>query len=186
MEKFSYSDELYHYGKKGMRWGVRRYQNSDGSLTAAGKKRYARDAREKEYDKYDSETGTYFKASKKNGRSDLAVDADRYVREDLTRSRRLADETSGLTNKLKNANDQAMRNKTKPKMDLSKMTDKEMRDQINRAMLEKQYNDMFAPQNTSRGREYASKILETTGTVLGITGSALGIALAIKDLTTKE
>ena len=31
--------ELYHHGIKGMRWGVRRYQNKDGSLTAAGKKR---------------------------------------------------------------------------------------------------------------------------------------------------
>ena len=31
--------ELYHYGIKGMRWGVRRYQNEDGSLTPAGKKR---------------------------------------------------------------------------------------------------------------------------------------------------
>lgn len=32
--------ELYHHGVKGMRWGVRRYQNKDGSLTPAGKKRY--------------------------------------------------------------------------------------------------------------------------------------------------
>ena len=32
-------DELMHYGVKGMRWGVRRYQNKDGSLTSAGKKR---------------------------------------------------------------------------------------------------------------------------------------------------
>ena len=31
--------ELYHHGIKGMKWGVRRYQNKDGSLTAAGKKR---------------------------------------------------------------------------------------------------------------------------------------------------
>lgn len=31
--------ELYHYGIKGQRWGVRRYQNKDGSLTPAGKKR---------------------------------------------------------------------------------------------------------------------------------------------------
>lgn len=33
-------DELYHHGTKGMKWGVRRYQNSDGSLTAAGRIRY--------------------------------------------------------------------------------------------------------------------------------------------------
>ena len=34
--------ELYHHGVKGMKWGVRRYQNKDGSLTAAGKKRAAK------------------------------------------------------------------------------------------------------------------------------------------------
>lgn len=32
--------ELYHHGIKGQRWGVRRFQNKDGSYTAAGKKRY--------------------------------------------------------------------------------------------------------------------------------------------------
>lgn len=31
--------ELYHHGVKGMRWGVRRYQNADGSLTEKGKKK---------------------------------------------------------------------------------------------------------------------------------------------------
>ena len=32
-------NELYHHGVKGQKWGVRRYQNKDGSLTLAGKKR---------------------------------------------------------------------------------------------------------------------------------------------------
>ena len=34
------NNELIHHGIRGQKWGVRRYQNSDGSLTKAGKKRY--------------------------------------------------------------------------------------------------------------------------------------------------
>ena len=41
-------DELVHYGIKGQKWGVRRYQNKDGSLTPAGKKRYDESDEERE------------------------------------------------------------------------------------------------------------------------------------------
>ena len=44
MWKYTYQDELYHYGVLGMKWGVRRYQNKDGSLTKKGKKRLAKEA----------------------------------------------------------------------------------------------------------------------------------------------
>src|SRR5699024_2875542 len=40
---WSYNNELYHWGIKGMKWGVRRYQNKDGTLNSAGKRRYADD-----------------------------------------------------------------------------------------------------------------------------------------------
>lgn len=43
-------NELQHWGVKGMKWGIRRYQNEDGSLTPAGKRKYAKQKqKEKEH-----------------------------------------------------------------------------------------------------------------------------------------
>jgi hypothetical protein len=39
MTCYQYPDYMYHYGIKGMKWGIRRYQNDDGTLTSVGKKR---------------------------------------------------------------------------------------------------------------------------------------------------
>lgn len=36
------ANELYHYGIKGQKWGRRRFQNPDGTLTAVGKQRYSK------------------------------------------------------------------------------------------------------------------------------------------------
>lgn len=50
--------ELYHWGIKGMKWGVRRFQNKDGTRTPAGKKRYS----EKSAEKHESLVNEYKKA----------------------------------------------------------------------------------------------------------------------------
>lgn len=159
---------LVHHGIKGMKWGVRRYRNEDGTLTDAGKKRYDRDQREN--------------AGKKKGNKVSQADPDRWVKEDMERSKRLTDASSNMTRELKRINDDALKSTPKNKMDLSNMSDKQMRDEINRALLERQYNDMFAPQKVNKGREYASEALRTAGDVLAVTSSALAIALAIKEL----
>ena len=46
MEYIIVNGELRHWGIRGMKWGVRRYQNKDGSLTPAGKKRYNNEVEE--------------------------------------------------------------------------------------------------------------------------------------------
>lgn len=163
------NNELCHWGIKGMKWGVRRYQNEDGTLTTAGKKRYDRDTKDL--------------SDKKKAKYEPNV--DKWVNDDLGAGRRLADESANLTNKLKNANQEAMRNQPKMKMDLSSMTDQQMRNEINRALLERQYNEMFAPKKSTRGREVVNSVLATSGTILGIGSTALGIALAIRDLSGK-
>ena len=78
---YSNTNELYHHGIKGMRWGVRRFQTKDGSLTPAGRKRYvttaqavrnannaAKDARKESIAKSratDSGIGSYRRAANK-------------------------------------------------------------------------------------------------------------------------
>ena len=42
MWQYNNTNELYHFGIKGQKWGIRRYQNEDGTLTPAGKKRYGK------------------------------------------------------------------------------------------------------------------------------------------------
>lgn len=166
----SNNNELYHWGVKGMKWGVRRYQNNDGSLTSAGRKRYERDQREN--------------AGKKKGNKVGQADPNRWVREDMERTKRLSEASSSMVNELKNVNNKSLKNSInkKNKMDLSSMSDKEMREKINRAYLEKQYDDMFNPKKVSRGRQIVTTTLESAGTILALTSTSLGIALAIKEL----
>lgn len=50
---YIYKDELYHHGIKGQRWGIRRFQNPDGSYTASGKERYRNKLAKKVLKKYE-------------------------------------------------------------------------------------------------------------------------------------
>ena len=168
-----YNNQIWHWGVKGMKWGVRRYQNADGSLTDAGKRRYSIDV------------AANAKKKKDNRLPEESLNGpNRWVKEDRERTKRVVDSGNQMAGNLKTRNDKSMRIQARrtPKMDLSKMTDQEMREQINRAMLEKQYDDMFNPKKVYSGREAVSDTLEIAGSVLAITSSALGIALAIKEL----
>ena len=54
------SDELRHHGIKGQRWGVRRFQEEDGSLTPAGKERYDDNKKQIQNEEQDTKKNTIF------------------------------------------------------------------------------------------------------------------------------
>ena len=100
MWSYNYSDELYHHGIKGQRWGIRRYQNKDGTLTPAGKKRAAK--LEADYEKV---TGKKMGSSSKPSstqKKEIKDMSDDEIRTKINRIR-LENELKSLTPESKSA-----------------------------------------------------------------------------------
>ena len=129
----TYDGELYHWGIKGMKWGVRRYQNPDGSLTSAGRKRYI------------GSDGNLTKAGKKYyAKESERLRNERKVLNAKQRSEsKLAklEEMRKANNEKKGENNPEILDKTKKKS-VKDMTDQELNSAINRARMEDQYNQL--------------------------------------------
>ena len=159
------SGELCHHGIFGQKWGVRRYQNKDGSLTEEGKKRL-------QLEQIKS--------------PNAVANVNDWVKKDISAANKGVSSTISGINAAKNILSPIPDKKSEPRkrLDLSKMSDKELRDRINRELLERQYNDVFNPpkQTVNHGKEVATNVFNIAGGALAITGSALSIALAMKEL----
>ena len=162
---YLHSSELYHHGILGMKWGVRRYQNKDGSYTAEGKLRRGKNSNESWY------APAYEAKTKKMSTT-----------EKIRVAKSLVD-----TGKKGITSIESLRQKSNhpPRMDLSTMTDQELIKAINRENLELNYNRLFNKPTVSKGEQYVNDILKISGTVLATAGSALSIALAIQQLRSK-
>lgn len=163
-------DELFHSGIKGQKWGVRRYQNEDGTLTEAGKLRYLKGYNP---DKPDSESKAVFDADK------WQKDVESYGNDEV----KLVKEIGSMSNQAANAISTNKGTKIINKKDYSKIPDEEMRKRINRLAMERQYGDLTGDNKyVMTGKEKAKEILQTVGAIFGIAGSALTVGLLWKNL----
>ena len=164
-------DELYHYGIKGQKWGVRRFQNSDGSLTNAGKKRYGTQENfEKQYpiDKKKSDIST-INSGREAARN--AKEINRNLKEI---------EREKLSKKQKKVNTQI---EEAARDDARRMSDQELREAVNRLNMEENYTRMMANRNyIDVGESAASKFMDKATKALVVTEAALSIALIVRQL----
>ena len=106
--------------------------------------------------------------------------------EQLSRTKGRIDTTSGIVKEAKNINDSVsnIRSTTAKKPDLSKMTDQELRDRVNRMNLEQQFSQLSS-RKISKGEQYVKNTLEIAGNTLAVAGSAVAIAVGIQQLRNK-
>lgn len=208
---FISSEELYHWGIKGMKWGVRRYQNADGSLTSAGKKRRKEDLgsmsneelrkkinRMNNEQRYiDLTKTTSSKVSKVTDGVDRVTkiagntnqiyktskgDKDPYGKL-ASQSINAVSQTSRLAKKIDNTA-RTNSDAKKARKKIEKMSDADLAKIVERMDLERQYTRLKSS-DVDRGKVKVGDILDIAGDVIGIGASAVTIAVGIKKLMDK-
>ena len=206
--------DLRHHGIKGMKWGVRRYQNKDGSLTPAGKKRYdesdeEREEREKKekskktkakvataaiataavvttaaVNKDKIKKGMEYVNTNKPSKGEKKETTAEDYKAGLKKAQSANKALEGVRELANKADDVAYAKKVRN--DLTQMTDKELQQAVNRLNMEERYSQVMQQRHKlERGESKVNQILDVAGNVLAGATTALTIAVAIKELNKK-
>jgi predicted transcriptional regulator len=169
------SNDLQHHGIKGMRWGVRRFQNSDGSLTPAGRKRYS------DYDggKDSAVRKTIPVGGGKRKSSSVedyqnAIKRTKSVGEGIDNVRKFNDD-------VKRIKDPAMEKRIRKSTE--QMSDKDLQQRVQRLNMEDNYTRMMMHrEHLKQGEDYVNRALDISAVAVRGATTALTIALLVKQL----